>query len=170
MEGKINLRIYAKHLRESLPLTDISVKLVKLIKQNEVYKNSQNVMLYYPFGHEPDLRKLLEDDKNFYLPRVNVKDLEVCPFKIGDTMQRSKFGIYEPISESYDAKMLDLVIVPALMCDKQGYRLGYGGGYYDRLLSKIPKVKKIAVIPKELYVEILPNDVYDIKMDEIIYA
>ena len=170
MEGKSNLRIYAKNLRKNLQIAIISEKLVELVRANLLYKNSQNVMLYYPLGHEADLRKLLDDNKNFYLPRVNGKNLEVCSYRHGDELKKSEFGIYEPITQSQDAKILDLVIVPALMCDKNGYRLGYGGGYYDRFLAKNPDVKKMAVIAKELYVESLPRDSYDIKMDEIIYV
>ena len=51
-------------------------------------------------------------------------------------MEISNFGIKEPCSEPVAPDILDLIIVPALMVDKNGYRLGYGGGFYDRFLKK----------------------------------
>ena len=170
MEGKNDLRIKAKNLRKNLQMSIISENLVKLIKQNEVYKNSHNVMLFYPTKCEVDLLSLLQDDKNFYLPKVNGQNLNVCAYKPGDKLEKSSMGIYEPLSEPINSKFLDLVIVPALMADRHGYRLGYGGGYYDRFLSDNPEIKKIVAVPKELYVEELPHEKYDIKIDLVIYA
>ena len=169
MEDKNSLRIYAKNLRKNLQTADISEKATKLIRENLLYKNSQNVMLFYPAKYEIDLRELFHDNKNFYLPRVNGQNLDVCPYKVGDNLKKSDFGISEPACEAVDYQNLDLVIVPALMADRRGYRLGYGGGYYDRFLAKIPDVKKIVAIPKELYVENLPHDSHDIKVDAVIY-
>ena len=170
MEDKNNLRIYAKNLRKTLKIDAISEKLVDLVRKNHVYKNSQNVMLFYPAKHEIDLKELLKDNKNFYLPRVCAKDLEVCPYKCGDKLAKSDIGILEPICNPIKAAVLDLVIVPALMCDRHGYRLGYGGGFYDRFLAKIPQVKTLVVIPKELLIDKLPFNEHDIKIDNIIYV
>lgn len=170
MEGKSSLRIKAKNIRKNLPMADISIKLAELIKQTEVYKNSHSVMLFYPAEHEVDLRTLLSDDKNFYLPRVKGKELEICPYKSGDELKESNFGIFEPVLKPVEPEILDLVIVPALMCDRHGYRLGYGGGYYDRFLSKNKKLKTIIPIPKELYVNELPHEIHDIKVDEVIFV
>ena len=146
----------------------ISEKLVQMVRENVLYKNSHNVMLFYSTKYEVNLTDLLKDDKNFYLPRVNDQNLEVCPFKYGDKLEKSDFGIYEPVSECLRPDILDLVIVPALMADRHGYRLGYGGGYYDRFFAQILEVKKIIAIPKELYVEKLPHDSHDINVDEVI--
>ena len=168
MEDKNKLRIYAKDLRKNLQTGAISKKAIELIRENLLYKNSQNVMLFYPAKYEIDLRGLFHDNKKFYLPRVNGQSLDVCSYEIGDDLLKSDFGIYEPVCETVNCQNLDLVIVPALMADGHGYRLGYGGGYYDRFLVKIPDVKKIVVIPKELYVENLPHEDYDIKVDEVI--
>ena len=170
MEDKNNLRIHAKNLRKTLKIDTISEKMVNLIRENYVYKNSQNVMLFYPTEHEIDLRELLKDSKNFYLPRVSGKDLEVCLYKYGDELIKSNMGIYEPTCNSIKPEILDLVIVPALMCDKNGCRLGYGGGFYDRFLVKIPHVKTLVVIPKELLTDKLPSQEHDIKIDNIIYV
>ena len=60
------------------------------------------------------------------------------------------------------------MIVPALMLDKNGYRLGYGGGFYDRFLEKYGKnFKTLCAVPKELFVEKLPLENHDVKIDII---
>ena len=54
------------------------------------------------------------------------------------------------------------------MADEKGYRLGYGGGFYDRFLAENPNIKTITVVFKELFVKNLPHEEFDIKIEEII--
>ena len=167
MIDKNELRIKAKNIRKNLPMKEISAQLAALIKQNELYRNAKNIMLFYPTQFEVDLIELLNDNKNFYLPKVDNKELLVCPYS--ENLKKSSYGIYEPCSNPVNAKILDLVIVPALMCDKNGYRLGYGGGFYDRFILKYGKnFTTICPIPKELFTENLPIDKFDQKIDFII--
>ena len=171
MEEKKKLRIKAKNIRSNLAMDKISKKLSELIKQNDLYKNAKNVMIFYPKEQEVDLRILLNDNKNFYLPRVNGDNLEICPYNIGDKLKQSDLGIMEPISASININIIDLIILPALMADKDGYRLGYGGGYYDRLLKNINKnCKTITPLPTELIIDKLPHESHDINTDVIINA
>lgn len=167
MIDKNELRIKAKNIRKNLPMKEISAQLATLIKQNELYRNAKNIMLFYPTQFEVDLIELLNDNKNFYLPKVDNEKLLVCPYC--ENLKKSSYGIYEPCSNPVNAKILDLVIVPALMCDKNGYRLGYGGGFYDRFILKYGKnFTTICPIPKELFAENLPIDKFDQKIDFII--
>lgn len=170
MDKKTELRARAKELRKTLDMVKVSALLCEKIRNNEIYKTSKNVMLFYPMKNEVDLRGLLTDNKNFYLPRVFGRDLEVCPYKLGDKLQKSEFGVSEPVSDKVNPVVLDLVIVPALMADKNGYRLGYGGGFYDRFLAGVNAAKTICVIPKDLLVDELPHSENDIKIDIIIAA
>ena len=163
---KNTLRKQAKEIRKTLDTEKISADLASQIRQSKIFENSKNVMLFYPTKYEVNLLSLIEENKNFYLPRVNDKKLEVCMYKKGDRLKKSSLGIYEPINQTVAPEILDLIIVPALICDKKKYRLGYGGGYYDRFLKKV-KCNTICAIPKELYIEELPIDEYDIKMDKI---
>lgn len=169
MNKKTDLRIIAKNIRKTLNILKISADLVSLIQKNEVYKNAQNVMLFYPTKYEVNLLGLLSDDKNFFLPKVKGENLLVCPYKNGDTLVQSEFNIYEPITEPISPANLDLVIVPALMADKNGFRLGYGGGFYDRFLKENKKYfKTICPISKELYIESLPINEFDEQIDMIL--
>jgi len=169
MENKIALRHNAKEIRKKLDMSCISGQLCENLRQNIYYKASKNVMLFYPTKYEVNLLNLLNDDKNFYLPKVHGKYLLVCPYKSGDKLIRSSFGVFEPVSQSVNKDCLDLIIVPALMLDENGYRLGYGGGYYDRFLSGLKnKIHTISVIPQCLLVKSLPVEAFDIPVNEVI--
>lgn len=155
-------------IRISLDIKKISEKIVENIFNLEIYKNARHIMLFYPFGHEIDLRELLKDkNKNFYLPKVEGENLLVCPYKLGDEMTTSAFNTQEPISDPIeDTSILDIIFVPALMIDKAHNRLGYGGGFYDRFLSKqSPKTKRIVAIASDLIVKKIPSDDFDEKID-----
>ena len=166
---KTELRIKANNIRKSLEISEISKTLVELIRVNPLYNCANKVMIFYPKKDEIDLKGLLNDNKEFYLPRVCGDFLEVCPYKLGDELVKSKFGVLEPITSAVNPDMLDLIFVPALMLDRKGFRLGYGGGYYDKLLSSISNnIKTICALPESLIVDSLPTENCDIAVQEII--
>ena len=167
MTDKIELRKKAKNIRKNLDMKKISADLCNLVRQNKIYIEAKNVMLFYPTEFEVDLKELFDDNKKFYLPKVDGEELLVCPYC--RELKKSSFGICEPCSNPVSPDILDLVIVPALMCDENGYRLGYGGGFYDRFINKYGQnFKTLCPIPKELFVENLPVDKFDKKVDFII--
>lgn len=168
MDSKSDLRKKAKCIRKSLSIAEKSKIAIEKIRGNTLYIPAKNVLIYYPLRYELNLLALLDDEKNFYLPRVCGENLQICPFKKGDKLVTSSFNICEPCSNFINPRNLDLVVVPALMADKFGFRLGYGGGFYDRFLVENSTVKTILPIAKELIVEELPHEEFDIKIDEII--
>ncbi len=171
MENKIALRHNAKEIRKTLDMEKISKILCEKLRENDYYKSAKHVMLFYPTKTEVTLLEILNDNKNFYLPRVFGKDLQVCPYRLGDKLVRSSFGVLEPVCSHVNKDCLDLVIVPALMADKRGYRLGYGGGYYDRFLRGLnSKIYTITLIPECLLKETLPVDDFDIAVNEVIFC
>lgn len=169
---KTAYRTKAKDIRRRLIISDVSDKIVALIRKHPAYVCARKVMIFYPKKYELDLRALLIDSKDFYLPRIDGDTLVVCPYKLGDPLVPSKFDIYEPVTEPVEPRMLDLIIVPALSVDMQCFRLGYGGGYYDRLLQSLmnSRVRTICPIPQELMLETLPHDKFDVPVDYVICA
>ena len=164
------LRKWAKDKRKELDMVRISAILADKLAQTEEYKNSKNIMIFYPTIFEVNLLSLLKDNsKIFYLPRIKENELECCKYSDGDELCESCFHTLEPTCTSCDKKNIDLVIVPALACDKNGYRLGYGGGFYDRFLQNY-KGKKVVCIPKELIVSTVYPENHDIKMDSILHS
>lgn len=166
MDKKTHFRTIAKTTRKELDIKTISHKLCELLRGHEEYVKARNIMIFYPLKYEINVLELLNDNKNFYLPKVSGEDLKVCPYT--DELTISEFNVKEPCSEPVSADILDLIIVPALMTDKENYRLGYGGGFYDRFIAKYPKITTITLLPKELYVEKLPHDDFDIPIDFVI--
>lgn len=168
--NKQELRQWVKEERKKLDFEALSLKLVDKLKQSDEYINAKNVMIFYPLKYEINLLPLLEDkSKKFYLPKISGENLLCCPYCIGDELSISCFKTKEPVVNEVDKTILDLVIVPALAVDNNNYRLGYGGGYYDRFLKGL-NCSKVVCISKNFVVEtIFPED-YDIKFDKIIVA
>lgn len=167
MTNKDDLRQKAKRIRETLDMENISESIVSNIRKTEVYNSAKRVMLFFPLKNEVDLRALLEDDKEFYLPRVNGEELEVCRYQKGDELVMSEFKVLEPITSPVSKSIIDLVLVPALCVDEHCNRLGYGKGYYDRFLADYSGVT-IVVVPYELVFDCICVDKNDISCNHII--
>ncbi len=166
MENKTELRKKFKEARRKLDIKIISKSICAKIRQKNSYRVSKNVMLFYPMKYEINLLELLKDDKNFYFPRVDGEKILVCP--MCDNFVKSEFNVYEPLSEPVNPEILDLILVPALAVDKNGYRLGYGGGFYDRFLGSYPDINTITPIFSGFVVDEIPHDNYDIRIDEFV--
>lgn len=167
MQKKTELRKTAKELRKNLDIKAISHNICEKIRALEEFKNAQNVMIFYPLKDEIDLLELLDEEKNFFLPRMTGLNLNVCPYKKGDKLEVKQFGVKEPKTHPVAPKLIDLIIVPALMIDSKNYRLGYGKGFYDRLITKT-NAKTVVGLPKELFIEELPTEAHDKAVDIVI--
>ena len=163
---KKELRKWAKaqgELRENC-----SNDIVEALKKNECYRHARNILIFYPLKGEINLLELLNDkEKNFYLPRIEGTNLLCCPFKDGDKLCFSCYKTQEPITQDVPKNKIDLAIIPALCCDKNNYRLGYGGGFYDRFLIGF-EGKKIACVPNELVVDTIYPEKFDIPVDYVL--
>lgn len=168
MDNKTDLRVRAKSIRKTLDIARLSSLACEKVRELAIYKDAKNVLIFYPMRYEINLLALLKDDKNFYLPKVCGNELLVCPYS--ENLVKSELNICEPCSNPVGADVIELAIVPALMADKDGYRLGYGGGFYDRFLSANPHIKTIVPIAKELLIEKLPRDEFDVKVDYILHV
>lgn len=105
--------------------------------------------VYYSYGSEADthalIDRLLHAGKEVYLPRVEGKDIvPVRYFGGADELKKSAMGIYEPTGEAYFGET-DAAVVPLLAVNRKGFRLGYGGGYYDRYFEKNTEILKIGI-------------------------
>ena len=148
--------------------SECSNELANLLKNTDAYKQAKNSMLFYPLKNEVNLLSLLKDsDKNFFLPRIEGEELLFCPYKEGDKLVTSTFKTMEPITKPVEKNQIDLVIVPALCCDKNNYRLGYGKGFYDRFLKDYMG-KTVVCLPKECIVETVCPESHDVQIDLVI--
>lgn len=169
MTDKSVLRSFYKEERARILDKDKkSLKIAEKITETDIYKNSETIMLFYPKENEVNtlhlLDKAISDKKTVVFPVTDTKNKELTPVVYNGSFKKGAFGIYEPIGDIISKDKIDLVIIPALCVDKEGYRLGYGGGYYDRFLKDF-KGKKIAVLFSQLLTDKLPRDDFDIKTD-----
>ncbi len=112
------------------------------------FKDRQSFFVYFSYGSEADTRALIKRlislGKEVYLPRVVGKDMEAVRYTGGEQMIKSPMGIEEPCGDGYSGKV-DVVIAPLLAVNGQGYRLGYGGGFYDRYFAAHPDCLKVGI-------------------------
>ena len=167
---KNKLRKIAKGIRAGLDIENLSKTLVNKLVETQEYKSAKNIMIYYPLEEEINLLSLLEDKtKSFFLPKIDGKNLLCCPYKEGDKTCLSCFKTCEPLTEPCEKSIIDLVIIPALAVDKNNYRLGYGGGFYDRFLKDY-RGKKIICISSLLVFQTVFPECYDVDADLVITA
>lgn len=169
--NKTYLRKWAKEVRSGLDMETLSLELVQKLKQTKEYKNAKNIMIFYPLKDEVNLLSLLDDKtKTLYLPKIDGENLLCCRYGIGEPLCESCFHTKEPLGVNITEKsLIELVIVPALAVDKNNYRLGYGGGFYDRFLKNL-KAKAIVCIPNELVVDTVYPEEFDIPVNNVITA
>ena len=147
----------------------ISRKLTEL----KCVSEAKCIMAYLAFRNEVDLKQFLEFCKEkslcIALPRITGDGImESAEYDEKSNLQKNKYGIYEPAEpEAIEKSKIDVIVVPAVAFNKQMYRLGYGGGYYDRFLEDTDAVK-IGVCFDFQIVDTLPREQHDIKMDIVI--
>ena len=166
---KKELRANAKECRKTLNLSQISEQICGHILSAEFFHNAKNIAIFYPKDIEINLLSLCKiTDKNFYLPKMKDKNLIFAKFNREKELVKVQYDILEPQSQKDESDKLDLIFIPALIVDKKGYRLGWGGGFYDRFLKHHANIKKICAIPQCQYVENLPIEMHDIPCDTVI--
>lgn len=79
------------------------------------------------------IQKLLSENKRVYLPRVEGRDMLPVQY-CGEQLKKGSYGIYEPQGEPFFNE-IDVTLIPLLAVNSRGFRIGYGGGFYDRYLS-----------------------------------
>ena len=154
---------------------DLKINLGKFISFLKINKlNFKSVGGYYPSNYEIDDLDILDLlEKNFFkvsLPIIK-KDNQMNFFKWSnnDPLKINKFGIPEPVSSRIFYP--DILFVPLVAYDSNLNRLGYGGGFYDRYIEKIEKIKnviKIGIGFSFQKITSVPTNNYDKKLDFII--
>ncbi|WP_027632354.1 5-formyltetrahydrofolate cyclo-ligase [Clostridium hydrogeniformans] len=152
-------------------LKEASKNIFNKVISTEAYKNSKVIFIFVSFGSEVYTHELitysLKLGKRICVPKVVSKKegMKAIEIKSLEELTPSNYGILEPeIKESniIDERSIDLVIIPGVAFDKDGGRLGYGGGFYDRFLPMVRKESyKIAIAYSFQVIEKVPREEND---------
>ena len=146
-------------------------KVFNLIRKNFSLKDIGG---YFPVNYEVDDLDILKefDKKNYQISLPVIKknfEMDFYKWSFNNPLKINKFGIPEP--EKIKLTYPDVILVPLVAFDKKLNRLGYGGGYYDRLIKKLSEKKKILKIGLALSfqkIDNVPINKYDKKLDYIV--
>ena len=170
--NKHEIRINAKEKRDALPDRGIlSRKIGENLRKVAEFQKARTVMFYVSFQSEVDTRELIHEiilEKKVVVPVVKGKLLEVSTITRYDELKGGNFGILEPKNlHPVLLSEIDCVLVPGIAFDKRGYRIGFGKGYYDRLLKKISCLK-IGLAFEVQIIEKVPEEPNDVPVDLIV--
>jgi len=149
-----------------------------------LFRNSRRIAFYFPSDGEIDTTPLLEiawqQKKLCYLPvlwHLGGNRLRFAPAMPGMELALNRYGIPEPVEpprRCLQASQLDLILLPVVAVDHNGYRLGMGGGYYDRSLAYLGhrqlwrKPRLVAAAYEFQVVSRLPHDPWDVRLDGVV--
>lgn len=138
-------------------------------------KENMNVFLYMDFRNEVMTQFILaylkEINAHIILPKTHINDHSMTLHHIQDMekLQLTKYGILEPTNETeIDVSQIDLILIPGVAFDKNGYRLGYGGGFYDRLLPHFKEKPVIALAFDLQVIKVVPREAHDRKVSMLL--
>lgn len=168
------LRAIVEQQRRMMKPEDVasqSAQVIRQIEQMTAFREAKTVMLYYPVHNEVDLRPLLDKyagEKMFLLPVTHRHSMEVRPYDGEDMMRKGHLGVPEPQTPTYHGS-IDLILVPGVVFDNHRHRIGRGGGYYDRFLSKHKTSKQVGVCYSfQLRKHDIPHMYSDRRMDRVV--
>lgn len=174
---KDELREQMRTKRRSLTNDFIAVSSSKILKNVfslDCVRTASTLCTFISAFREPDtleiLKKLWSENYKAIVPISDMKSgtLSLSYIDSMDDLHIGAYGILEPsVIKNADPKAFDVILVPALAFDKNGVRIGFGKGYYDRLLSEVNAVKVGLCYDFQLH-ESIPSEEHDVAMDYIV--
>ena len=172
MNDKTALRRRMRMVREIVDDRLVrSVQLWAAVAALPEYAVAQSVMAFNGFTSEPDtdplFARVAADGKRLLLPRIEHGAIVVVD--ADGPMAVSRIGVSEPQGPALPLDVVDFVIVPGLAFTLDGYRLGYGGGFYDRFLPQLT-APNVGVCFTEQILDALPVEPHDVRVQQVISA
>ena len=177
-KSEIRKRLIA--MRNAIPREEIEGKsrvIQARLTEFEEIRSASTLMIFLSFGSE-----VLTDDlilwcwgegKRVCVPfcRPESRELTACRIDGFEELEMGHYGIREPnedLLRPVDGGEIEAILVPAVAFDRRGYRVGYGGGYYDRFLPAAPQAAKIGVAFAAQIIGEVPVDAHDLPVDRIV--
>ncbi len=146
-------------------------KIRNRLKQLEIFSDAKKIACYYPMGSEvltqDIMQELLGNAKEICLPKVVENNLSFRKIEGLKDLEKGSYGIMEPKENCVKLEGIEIVLVPTVGITKNGVRLGYGYGYYDRFLASI-NAKTISLTYLKQIVKSIPFSEKDVKIDWVV--
>ena len=174
---KQQLRRAIRQRKQAITPEDIEHRsdlLCRRVLETESYRTAKTIYGYLPFNQEvntlPLLLQALADGKQVALPKCCGREMRFVLVEDLTCVQPSRFGAPEPIADAPVAEDRQaLVLMPGLAFDATGHRMGYGGGYYDRFLTREPDHPTIALCFDFQLLAHLETETHDISADTVFW-
>ncbi len=153
--------------------------IVEKLLASEWYQQSEILLSYSSIRSEVETRELNErvqaDGKQLFLPRTDAEKKNMCFYKVEDLkkLKKGNFGVSEPRGSEAVEQVMEsgayskekiLMVMPGVAFDEKGYRLGYGGGFYDRYLQRYgTMLTSVMIAFAEQETWIIPAETSDVK-------
>jgi len=153
---------------------EMNLLLKKNLEKLPEFAKAKTVCFYISLENEAETHMMIKDSlknkKNVVIPVVNNKEIVLHHLNDFSELTKGKFGILEPKKKflrKFESRDIDIIVMPGIMFDKLGHRIGFGENHYDKALAKT-KAKKIAIAYDFQVVDFMTKDVHDIKADIIV--
>ena len=152
-----------------------SQKLCELLMETDLYKNAKTFYGYLPYNQEvrttPMLEQALREGKRIAVPKCYGAEMNFIYLDDLTKVEKGYANIPEPIEDGPIANdPTALVLMPGMAFDREGHRIGYGGGFYDKFLAQEPNHPTVALCYDFQMLPHLEPDEYDIPVDLVLWA
>ena len=164
-----------KRAMTPLQIESASQKLAELFLKTEQYRHAKTLYGYLPYNQEvrtvPILEQALADGKKVAVPKIYGDEMRFIYLPDLSQVEKGYSGIPEPVADGPEGDdPTALVLMPGIAFDKEGHRIGYGGGFYDKFLAKEPGHPTVALCYDFQVVKELPTEEFDIPVDLVLWA
>ncbi len=152
-----------------------SEKLAELFIASEAYQKATAIYGYLPYNQEvrtvPMLERAMRDGKRVAVPKCYGDEMRFIWMDDLSKVEKGYAGIPEPVADEPVAEdETALVLMPGMAFTKEGLRMGYGGGFYDKFLASEPGHPTLALCYDFQMVDTIPTEEYDIPVDCVLWA
>lgn len=158
-------------------IAEKSREIVRRLTMLREIREAATLMVFVNFGSEVVTDGLIgwgwAEGKRIVVPHCRPEGRVLTPCLIAgfDELEAGSYGIREPRADRLRVVPhgeIDAVLVPAVAFDRLGYRVGYGGGYYDRFLPLVPRAARIGAVFACQIVDSVPVDRYDVQVERVV--
>lgn len=176
--NKKELRSQIRQRKRAMTTQQIEEKsrqLGELFVNTDAYRNAKTIYGYLPYNQEvrtvPMLEQAIRDGKQIAVPKIYGDEMKFIMLPDLSLVETGYSGIPEPIADGPEGDDPHaLVLMPGLAFDKEGHRIGYGGGFYDKFLAKEPEHPTLALCYDFQMLPKLETEEFDIPVDTVIWA